>query len=177
MSHGCYGIRLTGIDKLAYAGPDASPPHLGMKIIREITETIQRIGYPESIKLWKCQASRLVMRHADNPLMPASLNRILSDGMAAERKGFILDGYACGWAYIANLDTEMFEVYEGGQIIPHSQGRYARPFTICNRILGQRPDGNDVTVAMATSYYPCALLFEIPLESLPTFDPRAYLIA
>ena len=62
--------------------------------------------------------------------------------------GFILDSLFCEYAYIINLDTMEFEVYEGYQKSPHDTNRF----------------GSD---ANEDGYYPCKLIHTFKLDDIP----------
>lgn len=182
MMHGCYGVHVVGITKLAYSSRDSQPSQLGMKLIGELSHTINRIGYMMAMQVWGAQARGLFMRLDGDQLEIGSLTGILSRGTAYERPYFILDSYACTWAYILNFDTEMLEIYRGNQTKPHSYGRYAG-FTPIPTSSEKQPGfihHNTPSYRRAeflkTTYYPCALVDEIPVWQLTEFDPRAHLI-
>lgn len=62
---------------------------------------------------------------------------------------FIIDSLFCEYAYIINLDEELFEVYEGFQKSLHTQGRYAKD---------EPKEG----------YYPCKLIISYSFNNLPS---------
>jgi hypothetical protein len=69
-------------------------------------------------------------------------------GVMIDGAGFPLDSLFCEWAYIIDLDQEVFEVYLGFQTEPHHEGRFA----------SDEPDRD---------YYPVRLVATFPLSDLP----------
>src|SRR6185437_16726824 len=65
---GCYGVRICGQDKLAYAGVHAQPSILGMRIISELQAAIKNNGYEKALDRWIREASNLYMALAADPL-------------------------------------------------------------------------------------------------------------
>lgn len=63
---------------------------------------------------------------------------------------FFKDSLFCEWGYLINLDTMKFEVYRGFQKSPQEGNRF-----------GQEKIKQDY------EYYPCALVTEFPLNSIP----------
>lgn len=63
---------------------------------------------------------------------------------------FVNESLFCEWAYLIDLDTRVFEVYEGFQKAPHTQGRFASG------------------PCVKPGYYPIALTASWPLDALPT---------
>ena len=63
---------------------------------------------------------------------------------------FIYDSLFCEWAYIANLDSDCFEIWRGLQTTPdHSE----------NARYGAEPD--------RSGYFPCKLIKEYGFKNLP----------
>lgn len=74
---------------------------------------------------------------------------ILESRVCPEQSAFLINSLFCEWAYIVNLDEELFEVYVGGNEDPNAPGRYAK-------------FKRDTT--RTDNYYGVALLFVIPLD-------------
>ena len=64
--------------------------------------------------------------------------------------GFIADGLLCEWVYVVDLDSGMFEIYQGFQIHP-SENRFSSMFE-----------------GAINGYYPPKLVATYPLDDLPT---------
>lgn len=85
------------------------------------------------------------------------LDLILESGHVESDVNFALDSLYCEWGYLINLDENLFEVYEGYQRQPHTQGRFSQRN---NLGLGYtRTDGD---------YYPVRLVAQYPLSDLPS---------
>ena len=95
-----------------------------------------------------------VLRHMQGDILAH-----LTMGVMIDSHDFIMNSLFCEFAYIVNLDTNMFEVYQGFQSTLHNDGRYGgdvpdpEPF----------PDGYQ-----SDKYYGCRLVKEFPLASIPT---------
>ena len=63
---------------------------------------------------------------------------------------FIADGLFCEWVYVVDLDSGMFEIYQGFQIHP-SENRFSSMFE-----------------GTINGYYPPKLVATYPLDDLPT---------
>lgn|ERR1019366_5265721 len=162
MTHaGCYGVKIFGVDKIAFSGKDSTIPKLGMKIIKEINKTIKKMGYDEAIRVWRIQARDLIMTKngADCQLKQKTIQDILSNGKAYDGYTSILDSYICCYGYILNLDEERFEIYLGNQLKYHNRGRFSK-----NGFFGER------------RYKACALYADIPLRDMASFDPYKFLL-
>jgi len=175
-TRGVYGLRKDGKDKLTYNHYDSYPTGLG----KAISEEIQEIG----IKRLRQLFDRLEMVEDDAHPSEAHIQRALRLGLIDDdtspkelayyellRKGqgelkthidtqlmiesnnFIEDSLYCEWGYIINLDTNMLEIYKGVQRKPHNKGRYA--------------SANGEKCSTGDTFYPCALIRELPLDALP----------
>lgn len=88
---------------------------------------------------------------------------ILSCGVMIDGSEFPYDSLYAEWGYIVDLDARVFEVYEGFQHSPHTQGRFA----------AGAPRERSVG-----TYYPCKLVASWPLDKLPnTHEFREYFAA
>jgi hypothetical protein len=77
----------------------------------------------------------------------------LKAGVMLSDRGFAADSLFCEYGYIVDLDGQQFEVYEGFQHAPHSDGRFAQ--------MGVRP------TAVSGDYYPIRLVASYPFDALP----------
>ena len=183
-TQGLLGFHYNGIDKLAYNQADSHPDTLGLKMLRELRHVEdwdsarKRIDglttLPETRKLNDLDGivSSEIRRHFPDlkyrfepkdyyqltqPLQ-GSLKPYLNGKLSfmPDAQDFIQDSLHCDWAYIANLDTNEFEVWKGNQIEPdHEDNRYHdEP----NRY-GNKAD--------TMGYYPCALVRNYDLNELP----------
>lgn len=82
---------------------------------------------------------------------------ILASGYVEDASEFPRDSLFCEWGYLVDLDTEMFEVYEGFQEASHTEGRF-----------GQR--GKIEYEHRTSDYYPVKLVASWPFNELPGND-------
>ena len=156
--HGCFGVRVFGVDKITTSGTNAAISGIGINIIEETVKTMELNGYYDAIIKWKHQARNLYLTGETlDPTLKVTLQDILNKGTAYDANNFILDSKHCHWGYILNLDTECFEIYQGDQKKLHKLGRF------CNIILWE-------------GYIPCALFLDIPLLILSDFDPYKFIV-
>ena len=183
-TRGLIGFRINDTDKLAYNHADSYPDALGLKVLKELHSVEdwdavrQRINslhsIPETRKLdeYSSLAQTEVRRHFPDlkyngtPEDFYDLYQPLQGSMTPYFDGrlsfmpdasdFIRDSRHCAWAYIANLDTEEFEVWKGNQHEPDSEDN--RMVEEANRY-GQEPD--------RMGYYPCAMVKNYDLNDLP----------
>lgn len=78
---------------------------------------------------------------------------ILEAGAAGDASGFPLDSLFCEWAYVVDLDREVFEVYEGFQKSGPSKGRWS-----------------SVTSPDSGGYWPVSLVKSWPIAELRASD-------
>lgn len=74
---------------------------------------------------------------------------ILDAGVIEDASSFPADSLFAEWGYVADFDTQVFEVYRGFQHEAHTDGRFA----------SDTPDGN--------GYYPVRLVASWPFSALP----------
>lgn len=184
-TRGALGFRIHGTDKISYNHYDSYPAGLGettlaflktalkdekrlrervdaLRVVQEdekpTFEDVQRLRpytdlriSNQSVTDWYC-----LLRETQG-----DLEKILKAGVIADYKEFLSDSIFCEWAYIINLDTRVFEVYQGFQEKPHAAGRYAR--------LHVPGPGEKDTYGYPVhkSYYPVALIAEFDFDSLP----------
>ena len=89
--------------------------------------------------------------------LQGELYDILKAGVMIDSAAFLLDSLFCKHAYVLNLDSGMFEYYEGFQEKPHDRGRYAA---------GDLKEIAERTARPGTGnvYYGVALKQELPLD-------------
>ena len=78
-----------------------------------------------------------------------NIDLTLKAGYYADASYFPGDSLFCEWAYVIDLDKEIFEVHRGFQSTPHTQGRFALVATSVN------------------GYYPVKLVWSRSFYSLP----------
>lgn len=168
-TRGLVGFRLDEMDYLTYNHSDSYPSWLGIQVAEALREllgdadlTIDRIravtlvveddpppsvGEQERLKKYTNMSVASPAEYWYQTLRKTQgdLEAILDAGYMIDSSEFIKDSLYCEWAYIANFDSEMLEVYRGFQKERHSKGRYA----------STSPDNG---------YYPCALIDEIPFD-------------
>lgn len=78
---------------------------------------------------------------------------ILEAGVIEDASDFPADSLFAEWGYVVDFDNSVFEVYEGFQKVPHSDGRFA-----------------GMTPSEGGEYFPVRLIRSWPLSGLPTGD-------
>lgn len=178
-TRGIMGVRINGQDKLTYNHFDSYPSGLGNDMVKDIQKLLK-----ESVSAFKAQAIALRMvdesskptaddvaklrKFADEDVSSGSINEwyvllrnlqgkladMLFAGVAIDSHEFVKDSLFCEWGYIANLDDQTFEVYQGFQKAPHTAGRYA-----ALPVQQESKASSDI-------YYPIALVAAIPFAEL-----------
>ena len=175
-TRGAFGVRIDGTDKVSYNHFDSYPEGLGANIVNQLNDLINSHGIDgikamardlrmvsedetptdvdvkrlsgfanlavskQSTSDWYC-----LLREAQG-----QLDVLLRDAkVMIDSRDFLLDSLFCEYAYIANLDTEVLEVYRGFQTTQPSRSRYKGR---------SRPDAK---------YYAVELVAEYPLSALP----------
>ena len=176
-TRGLYGIRKNGVDKCTYNHSDSYPSWLGKKVLEFCaTNSVERLsrlfdniemvtedGTPTEEQIEICKKAGYVNLNVSNQSESDwyCLLRNLQGNFKAYTEcieknsrvfmtkgdGFIKDSLFCEYAYIINIDDEVLEYYEGFQEEPQIDNRY-----------GTTPDSD--------GYYPCKLVFTIPLEEI-----------
>ena len=181
-TQGLIGFRLNQADKLIYNHADSHPDTLGLKILRELrdvenwnvvldrieelvlipeerllgnhtsmAETEIRRAFPD--REYKCVPKNVydLYQPLQGTLQPYLDGKLM---FLPDASDFIHNSLHCEWAYIANLDSETFEIWKGLQTKPDSENRY-----------GTEHD--------RMAYYPCQMIKEYDLHNLP--EPGRYL--
>ncbi len=144
---GAWGFRVKEKDKVTGVRWDSDPTGLGKSVITYVAITpIEKIravasrivlvnGYltppPELIKKYKKYSTNL---SAFEPCYWDLLEKTQRDLFAYNKdvehmvnySEFLNDSLFCEWAYIINIDSGQFEVYQGGNKDESAPGRYAR---------------------------------------------------
>ena len=82
--------------------------------------------------------------------------KILEAGFMEDAHDFPEDSLFAEWGYIVDFDKNTFEVYEGFQTKPHTEGRFSNRGTQTHRHVGRN------------IYYPVKLVGSWALDSLPS---------
>lgn len=174
-TRGAYGFRVNGVDKITYSHSDSYPEGLGQVVVDFLRETpheeLARVAReiilvdgnsrptPEQIAECRKFADLSVgERRLDDwhCLLRWAQGRPRAYTVGGLRymidsRNFLADSLFCEWAYIINLDENIFEVYRGFQ---KRRDRNRR-----NRYRNlPRVD---------EKYYPVALIAEFPLAGIP----------
>lgn len=104
-----------------------------------------------------------------------SIQKMLECGFILDSSEFPLDSLFCEWAYIVDLDRNVFEVYEGFQHSLPKKGRWAgRPtaeedaVNYENHVKWCRENGRDPWMQEVSEYKAVELIASWPLDALPT---------
>lgn len=169
-TNGVYGFYKNGINKLTYNHSDSYPSYLGDNIVSfinkssfdEMNDIFDRIilvdqDEPASDKaIREChQYCNISVSNGDIANWYCLLRGTQGDLFAyknglrymIDSQEFIKYSLFCEWGYIINLDTNMLEIYKGGQKTPQN-----------NRYIIDTP---------FEGYYNCKLLKEMPLNAIP----------
>ena len=174
-TRGIIGVRVDGVDKLAYNHSDSYPEWLGTRMLADAAAIQDQWGAEKAIEL----ARRLKMVSREVPPTAEELASLtefavirVGDqtgtdwyGLLRELQGNIMDtlvvGYMedgasfindslfCEWGYILNFDDGLLEVYKGFQKSAHNEGRFAGG------------------TSAEEGYFPCALVETFSFDNLP----------
>jgi len=182
-TQGLTGFRYKGKDKLAYNHADSDPDTLGQKVLKELREVKNwdtardridsLIPVPEqrmldehsSMAETELRRAFPDLKYEQTPRNYYDLYRPLQgtlkpylDGklmFMPDASDFIYNSLHCDWAYIANFDDSLLEIWKGQQ---------TKPDTDKNRY-GTETD--------RMGYYPCSMLIGYHLDDLP--DPVRFM--
>jgi hypothetical protein len=177
-TRGAMGVRIDGVDKIAYNHFDSYPCGLGDSIVADLKAMLSDPGIGGIRHL--ARALRLVDEGSEATAEEqAKFGRFMDGGVGSKKPedwyvllrelqgelkgtlqaGVMIDGHEfmadslfCEWAYVVNLDESTFEVYRGFQHHAHKLGRY------CDRQVPERQSGE---------YHPVALVGTFPLDAIP----------
>lgn len=151
-TRGAYGVRVEGQDKIAYNHFDSYPAGLGRDLVKQLVELIETRGLVDVRELAKqlravneddpideITKARLGDKYTDAHVgngpstwysflrnLQGDIKATLTDARVyVDAYAFLADSLFCEWAYVINLDENVFEVYEGFAKRKHSKGRYA----------------------------------------------------
>lgn len=171
-TRGAFGVRIDGKDKITYNHFDSYPDGLGKDLAEQLADMIKRhkleglrvlarevvVIDEEAPDALDVVRKRLGDRFRDPKVstgedvyaymraLQGDLRKILEDArIMADGHAFVADSLFCEWAYVANLDDGILEVYQGFQKTHHRKGRYASDTA---------PRG----------YFPVALIESMPID-------------
>lgn len=172
-TRGAFGVRVDGVDKVTYNHFDSYPEGLGEDLAKQLAAMMKRKQGLEGLRAQAREvvvldedsedtvsiiAKKLGGRYHHQGVstgqdaysmvrnLQGDLKAILDDAqLMLDSHDFLKDSLFCEWAYIANLDTGVLEVYRGFQRSP-GKGRYAALH-----------DGSE--------YAPVSLVAELPLDT------------
>lgn len=167
-TRGSYGFYKDGESKLTYNHFDSYPSGLGENVLNFIKLTddkslenifnsiklVEDDSYPDKEEQSILKELGYATQYRGNALKwfeiigsHAGDLSVYSNGLTfmLNNNDFIKNSLFCEWAYIINLDTKEFEVYEGFQNEPNNN-RYS------------------IEVPSESGYYSCKLLMSIPLN-------------
>jgi hypothetical protein len=87
------------------------------------------------------------------------IDKMLESGYIYDMHNFPLDSLFCEWGYMLDLDQYVFEVYEGYQQKPHSEGRFAGR--------AEKPADWEPRYNGDVFWYPIKLIARYSLDMLP----------
>lgn len=153
-TRGAYGFIADGEMKLAYNHWDSYPENLGRNIAKQLYElctvhdstSLKALAAAVTLvdgdtKPTKAQQKKLA-KFADLTVserttedwycllrnLQGDLARTLTDaGFMVDANDFPKDSLFCEWAYVANFDKMVLEVFKGFQTKQHKSGRFADP--------------------------------------------------
>ncbi len=181
-TRGLTGFRYKEKDKLAYNHADSHPDSLGLKVLRELrdvknwnavrdrigslipvpeqrkldehssmAETEIRRAFPDLKYRYKPRNFYDLYQPLQGTLKPYMDGKLM---FMPDSSDFINNSLFCEWAYVANLDSNKYEIWKGLQTKPDPDNRY-----------GLEAD--------RMGYFPCQKIKEYDLMDLP--EPGYYL--
>jgi len=177
-TRGAFGFRVDNQDKISYNHWDSYPSGLGSDVasfirkwcaihtLDELREKVRVIRLVDEDDTPTSEDIKKLSAYTDLGVGSQSVEDwyclfreaqgkpevYIECGMMPSAQSFLTDSLFCEWAYIINLDTEMFEVYQGFQHNPHNDGRYSQ------------------LECSSGGYYPVALIREYPLDDIIDMD-------
>lgn len=147
-TRGVLGFRASNIDKITYVNDNANPYRLGERVVkwirgidswRDVKKRVLVMKKVDNLDFSSSQDTEKIETclrlDIDLPDQPSWYNILRSTQGDPERillakyyipyKNFFLTSRHCMHGYIINLDTEKFEVYQGGTRKKHDLGRYS----------------------------------------------------
>lgn len=189
-TRGALGVRINGVDKIAYNHHDSYPDGLGYDVIDAVAN--MKVDMPKA-KRMAAALQALPVDGKGNTLPPTEehiklcepftdlgvsgqstkdwycltrraqgdLFAMLQMGLYENSAEFMGDSLFCEWAYIVNFDDEVIEVYEGFQRAPHTKGRFAG---LDVKVEEQKAQRSRYEKGEPDVYYPVALVGTIPFS-------------
>lgn len=174
-TRGAIAFVCDGVEKVTYNHFDSYPSGLGMVMLgwlrhadldatREAVRNLRMVDDTTEPGDQEWEAAWLSARYGNPGVSTGSdwysllretqgnPDAILDAGVAGDASGFPQDSLFCEWAYVVDLDSETFEVYEGFQRSGPVTGRWSH----CGP-----EDG----------YWPVSLLRSWPLSEVRDLDP------
>jgi len=174
-TRGAVGFYVGGKTKVGYNHWDSYPGGLGAEVVKWLQGKADPISMYEKARMLAPVPDREPTAEEIERLKPwtnlsvsnqstsdwycllretqGSLEATLESGFYSDAESFLADSLFCEWAFIINLDDEVFEVYKGFQKALHTAGRYS------SIPVQEKGSGN--------TYYPVALVASFPLTAIP----------
>lgn len=124
-------------ERWVLAGANPESKYVGMDVAKAFSSR-----WPQLDRDSGAATLKYIMSTEEPEVQPSSLN-------------FAADSLFCEWAYVIDLDAETFEVYEGFQNEPHTDGRFHELWD----------DDND---RRDKPYYPVKLVAAWPIQAIPS---------
>lgn len=152
-TRGAFGIRVDGKDKIVYNHSDSYWEELGRNVATDISEYVNS---DNGLQHLKTKANELQESLDKDTVFfeRGSFSSFIENGVYFGDTNFLYDSLYCEHAYIANLDTEMFEIYKGMQTEKPKKSRYG---------------GDDPQNEHYNDYWGVELINEIPFSCLKEF--------
>jgi len=182
-TRGLMGVAIDGAVFGCYNHFDSYPGGLGASLSAQLTQSIATSGL-EALKALARGVCLVPWKECDDPASGEALRRLraagrihdkdqsipspyelrgdgnlidmLQVGVLVNNTAFAGDSLFCEWAYIADLDRELLEVYRGFVCAPHNDGRFAA--------LPYEPPEHRAN--KDREYWPVRLVAEIPFARL-----------
>lgn len=141
-TRGAVGIVKNGVEKIAYNHWDSYPSGVGLEVVEWLKG--------KSINDLETEFDNIVLteEHKEYGWNGNGFNSEFQDA-----KDFLFDSLFCEYAYVINLDTNMFEFYKGFNKDENAKGRYVKT-------------DNPTELSDGSFMHGVALKLEIPLTEL-----------
>lgn len=122
-TRGAIGFHSNGVDKVTYNHYDSYPTVLGKSIMSELNKAKMCV---KAMRVMFDKFSMVEEEDEDKNSGNMTLLPYLTESFSMWDCGnFLKDSLFCEWTYIANLDDEVLEIYEGYVKESGALGRYA----------------------------------------------------
>jgi hypothetical protein len=197
-TRGAFGFILGESEKIAYNHFDSYPDGKGLDVLRFVrgadlpylrqqAEELKVVGdtppTPEDVEALKPWTDLGVSEQSTEDWycltrgMQGDLGETLNSGYMLDGSDFPLDSLFCEWAYIVDLDQNVFEVYKGFQENLPTKGRWAgRPTAeedaanFKAHIEYAKKQGREPWQEETSKYKAVELIASWPLTALPSDD-------